>query len=148
MSNETLQCSACTDKLWRISWAILQCGAECDDALQEALLRAWQKIGGLREVRFFETWLTRILINECRRILKKRANGPQALPDTLAEKAQPESKELAEAVSVICKQNDMTPEELKPYVNKEFEDAVVRSVLSTKVMRLIRDAAEITVNET
>ena len=56
-------------------------------------------------------------------------------------------KEMAEAVSVICKENNLTAEQLKPYVNKEFEHAVVRSILSTKVMRLIRDAAEITVKE-
>ena len=56
-------------------------------------------------------------------------------------------KEMAEAISVICKENNLTAEQLKPYVNKEFEHAVVRSILSTKVMRLIRDAAEITVNE-
>lgn len=27
---------AITDRLWRISYAILRCGADCDDALQEA----------------------------------------------------------------------------------------------------------------
>ena len=58
------------------------------------------------------------------------------------------AKEMSEAVSLICKENNLTAEQLKPYVNKEFEHAVIRSILSTKVMRLIRDAAEITVNET
>jgi len=38
----------------------------------------------------------------------------------------------------------MTVEQLKPYFDKEFEAAVIRSVLTSKVMRLIRDAAEIT----
>ena len=33
--------------------------------------------------------------------------------------------------------------QLKPYVDAEFEAAVVRSVLTTKVMKLIREAAEI-----
>jgi len=65
----------CREKLWRISYAMLRNGADCDDALQEALLRAWRQIGSLREERYFETWLTRILINEAKRILKKRMPG-------------------------------------------------------------------------
>jgi hypothetical protein len=38
----------------------------------------------------------------------------------------------------------MTLEQLKPYIDEAFNAAVVRSVLTSKVMRLIRDAAEIT----
>ena len=41
----------------------------------------------------------------------------------------------------------MTVEQLKPYYDAAFEAAVVRSVLTSKVLRLIRDAAEITVTE-
>lgn len=65
----------CRDGLWRVSYAILRNGADCDDALQEALLRAWRQIGSLRDERYFSTWLTRILINEAKRILKKRASA-------------------------------------------------------------------------
>ena len=52
--------------------------------------------------------------------------------------------ELGEAVAIIARQNNMTVEQLKPHYDAEFEAAVVRSVLTSKVMRLIRDAAEIT----
>lgn len=54
-----------------------------------------------------------------------------------------EQEEIGEALALICRQNHMTLEELKPYYNAEFEAAVVRSVLSSKAMRLIRDAAEV-----
>ncbi|MBP3633992.1 MAG: trigger factor [Oscillospiraceae bacterium] len=52
-------------------------------------------------------------------------------------------EEIGEAVAVICRQNNMTLEELKPYYDAEFESAVIRSVLTTKVMKLIRDHAQI-----
>jgi len=52
--------------------------------------------------------------------------------------------EIGEAVAVIARQNNMTVEQLKPYYDAEFEAAVVRSVLTTKVMKLIRESAEIT----
>ena len=53
-------------------------------------------------------------------------------------------EEIGEAVAIIARQNNMTVEQLKPYYDAEFEAAVIRSVLTTKVMKLIRDSAEIT----
>ena len=60
------------------------------------------------------------------------------------ENLEATKEEIGEAVAVIARQNNMTLEQLKPYYDAEFEAAVVRSVLTTKVMRLIRDSAEIT----
>jgi len=60
------------------------------------------------------------------------------------ENLEATKEEIGEAVAVIARQNNMTVEQLKPYYDAEFEAAVVRSVLTTKVMRLVRDSAEIT----
>ena len=62
----------------------------------------------------------------------------------MLEGLEADSQDIAEALAVICRQNDMTMEQLKPYYDAEFEKAVVRSVLSTKATKLIRDAAVIT----
>ena len=61
----------------------------------------------------------------------------------MLEKIEPSEQEIGEAVALICRQNGLTPEQLKPYYTAEFEKAVIRSVLTSKVMRLIRDAADI-----
>ena len=53
--------------------------------------------------------------------------------------------EIGEAVAVVAKQNGMTVEQLKPYYDAEFEQAIIRSILTSKVMRLVRDAADIAV---
>ena len=55
----------------------------------------------------------------------------------------PTKEEIGEALAVVCRQNHMTLEEIKPYYDAELEAAIVRSVLTGKVMRLIRDAAHI-----
>ena len=60
------------------------------------------------------------------------------------ENLEATKEEIGEAVAVIARQNNMTLEQLKPYYDAEFEAAVVRSVLTTKVMKLIRDSAEVT----
>lgn len=54
-------------------------------------------------------------------------------------------EEMGQAIAVIARQNNMTVEQLKPYFNEEFEQAVKSSVLTGKVMALIRDCANVTV---
>lgn len=54
-------------RLYRISCGMLREPQDRLDAVQEAVLKAWQNLGRLRREEFFETWLTRILINECHR---------------------------------------------------------------------------------
>ena len=54
-------------------------------------------------------------------------------------------EEIGEAVAVVARQNRMTVEQLKPYYDAEFEQAIIRSILTSKAMRLIRDAADIAV---
>ena len=70
----------------------------------------------------------------------------QAAIETIVELENLEAtkEEIGQAVAIIARQNNMTLEQLKPYYDAEFEAAVVRSVLTSKVMKLIRDAAEIT----
>ena len=63
---------ACLPKLFRVCCAILPDAGDREDAIQEALLRAWKRRGTLREVAYFETWLVRIVINECRDTLRRR----------------------------------------------------------------------------
>ena len=59
------------------------------------------------------------------------------------EKIEPTQKELADALAVIARQNNLTMEQLREYYTPEFEVAVMKSVLTGKVMSLIREAADI-----
>ena len=53
-------------------------------------------------------------------------------------------EEMGEAIAVVCRQNNITAEQLKPYYSPEFEAALIRSIMTSKVMQLIRDHAKIT----
>ena len=57
------------------------------------------------------------------------------------ENLEATAEEMGEAMAVIARQNRLTVEQLKQYVDAEFTAAVTRSVLTSKVMKLIRDAA-------
>lgn len=58
--------------MYRVAASILQNDEDVADAVQETLLICWEKIGTLKNDSFFKTWLTRILINQCNDILRKR----------------------------------------------------------------------------
>lgn len=56
--------------LYRVAKSILHNDDDCADAIQNAILKAWQKKSSLRQKAYFKTWLTRIVINECYQIIK------------------------------------------------------------------------------
>ncbi|MBR2422436.1 MAG: trigger factor [Oscillospiraceae bacterium] len=61
------------------------------------------------------------------------------------EELEVSQEEIGEAVALICRQNNITVEQLRPHYDDVFEQAVIKSVLTGKVMGLIREAADITV---
>lgn len=93
MDKETFsqQIIAATDRMYRIAWTLLRSDEDCRDAMQEAALRAWEKRHTLRQEQYFTTWLTRILINECRNIQRKRrpAVDLAEVPEPAAPPADP-----------------------------------------------------------
>lgn len=66
------QISAHKDRMYRIAWTILQNDHDVQDALQETALKAWEKQHTLRNDAYFATWMTRILINECRGLRRRQ----------------------------------------------------------------------------
>ena len=57
------------------------------------------------------------------------------------ENLEATKEEIGLACAQIAQRNNMTVEQLKPYYDAELEAAIIRSILTSKVMRLIRDAA-------
>ena len=54
-------------KLLRIARTMVR-QDDCEDALQSAILSAWENLPQLRDEQAFDAWLTQILINRCRQI--------------------------------------------------------------------------------
>jgi len=70
----------------------------------------------------------------------------------IAEIAQIESifadeDSMTEAVAELCRENGITADELQPYFDEKLQNAIARSVVTDKVLALIRANAEITVVE-
>ena len=76
-----------TQSLYRVACAYLASPPDRDDAVQEALLRAWEKRRTLREEQYFKTWLTRILIRVC--VDMQRRKKRVIVSDNLPEQLEP-----------------------------------------------------------
>ncbi len=59
--------------LFRISWSILGNSEDCADAVQEALMQAWNRRDTLRNMRSFKPWLARIVANTCKNMVRRQS---------------------------------------------------------------------------
>ncbi|ELC8426162.1 sigma-70 family RNA polymerase sigma factor [Clostridium perfringens] len=57
--------------IYRVARGILNNKEDIEDALQNTIIKSYEKIGTLKKDEFFKTWIIRILINECNLILRR-----------------------------------------------------------------------------
>lgn len=71
------------DSLYRVSATLLSREADREDAVSEAIAKALVKLPGLRNPDAFQSWMIRILINECYNTLRhnKREIAVEQVPD-------------------------------------------------------------------
>ena len=63
---------AYAQSMYKVAKAILKNDEDVLDAMQETALSCWEKIGTLKQERYFKTWMIRILINHCNEICRQR----------------------------------------------------------------------------
>lgn len=99
----TAEVKARERSLYRIAVSFMRNDADAADAVQDALLRAWEKRHSLREPAYFGTWLTRILINACKGRLRSRPReaAMAEVPDEGAREAPEDSLALREALGSL-----------------------------------------------
>ena len=75
--------TALQGSLYRVAASYLRGESDRLDAVSEAIARAWEKRGTLRDESLFATWLTRILIRECVNIQRRqrRSIPVETIPD-------------------------------------------------------------------
>ena len=60
------------ERAYRTAFAILRTDWDARDACQEAFIAAWRELPRLRDVARFDAWLDRIVVNQCRTLLRSR----------------------------------------------------------------------------
>lgn len=51
--------------MYRVAISILHNDEDVADAIQDTILTCWEKMHMLNDIKFFKTWMTKILINKC-----------------------------------------------------------------------------------
>ena len=89
--------------LYRVAASYMRGEADRLDAVCEAIARAWEKRGALRDERLFSTWITRILIRECVNIQRRqrRSVPVDVLPEQIQEEENSDVRSLREAIETL-----------------------------------------------
>ena len=91
--------------LYRVAVRVLGDPGEAEDALQEALLDAWRRIGAFRAESAFSTWMYRVVTNRCMGMLRSRRPVPvERMDDTAAVADSPEHTAELDAGMVALRQ--------------------------------------------
>jgi len=127
-------------KLMRIARSMLR-SCDCEDAVQGAILSAWEHLPQLRDEKAFDSWLMQIMINRCRQIqreYKKEKETYAAVCDQLQEtgNGEPALQEALEAMEDEDKRLILLHHE-QGYSIKELSAATGQSEAAVK-MRLYR----------
>jgi RNA polymerase sigma-70 factor (ECF subfamily) len=82
--------TAAYHRLYAIARRILRDGYAAEDAVQDALVKAWRDIRGLRDPLAFDAWLQRLLVNACRDQVRRQRRRPVEVPALSDERAEPD----------------------------------------------------------
>lgn len=94
------------ETMYRVAKTLLLQDADCADAIQESIVKAFSGLHTLRSDRYAKTWLIRILINECYAILRRQQ---RLVPlEEYFQKQAPETEEYSDLYEAIARLDEHT----------------------------------------
>ncbi len=88
------------DTLYHIAKTLLYNDADCADAIQEAIVKAFAGLHRLQKDAYAKTWLIRILMNECYAIMR-REKRVVSLEDYQQEEAAAETEDYSDLYEAL-----------------------------------------------
>ena len=94
--------NAYVQHLYKTAKAILMNDEDAADAMQETIMVCWEKMGTLKEDRYFKAWVTKILINECYDLIRGRKGVTyvEELPE-IPDDGEKSDLEWKEALAIL-----------------------------------------------
>ncbi|HEY3975287.1 MAG TPA: sigma-70 family RNA polymerase sigma factor [Candidatus Sulfotelmatobacter sp.] len=130
-------------RMLRIARSVTHNREEAEDAVQEAFLKAYQKLDQFREDAKFSTWMIRIVLNEAlMKLRKQRSFREESLDCSFPNESDALPRDLA----------DWSPNPQQRYGEVEFRKILIKCLNSLqpalKVVFVLRDIEELSVKET
>ena len=127
---------ASEDAMYHVAKTLLYSDADCADAIQEAIVKAFSKLDTLKKDAYAKTWLMRILLNECYSVMRKEKRVV-SLEDYRQEEKAEEQKDYSDLYEAIYR----LPEEMRLSVTLYYlEGYSVREI--TTMMKTTESAVK------
>lgn len=107
---------------YRTALAILRNGVEAEDAVQEAAIKAWRRIGQLRDPSMARAWFLAIVANQCRSARRTRWWSVIRFADVRTEEPFPEDMTDLERALAKLPDGDRLPLFLHFYLDLSLEE--------------------------
>lgn len=91
--------SARLTRAFRTASAILGSEADAYDVVQEAFVATWRHLPGLRDRAKFDAWLNKLIVNQCRDVLRRRRRSKEVSLEGVLE---PQGEDPTVAVAEIA----------------------------------------------
>ncbi|MCR1950963.1 MULTISPECIES: sigma-70 family RNA polymerase sigma factor [Clostridium] len=143
--------------IYKVAKGILNNKYDIEDAIQNTIIRAYEKINTLKNNDLFKTWIIRILINECNEIIRKNKRVI-SLDEGINQATYNdvyEDIDLTRAISMLCEElrtvtvlfyfEDMSSKDIA--IILDIPEGTVRSRLSRARQQLRKVVEEVDLSE-
>jgi RNA polymerase sigma-70 factor, ECF subfamily len=131
-------------RLYRVTYAILRDGAEAEDVIQDAYVRAYQHLDQFAGYAPFSTWLTRIAVHEALRRLQLRKRSQQF------EDVEHDEESFMSVSETTVPETSLDPEQRasNAELGQLLEQAVLDLPEQYRTIIMLRDVEELSTAET
>ena len=137
---------ASEDMMYHVAKTLLYRDADCADAIQETIVKAFSKLHTLKSDAYAKTWLTRILINECYTVMRKEKKVV-SLEDYQMEECATETRDYSELYEAISRLSEDARLSVTLYYMEGYSEREIAGILgvteSTVKNRLSRARARL-----
>ena len=125
-------------QLYSTAKTILINDQDCADAIQETIVKAFSKIGTLRNDKYAKTWLIRILINECYTLLRKSSKLVSL--EGMSEMTEIETDQRTDYSDLYRAVNSLKEELRMPVILYYIEDFNIKEITEGAVQKRLARA--------
>lgn len=118
--------------MYKVARSYLKCEDDVADAMQQTILDCFEKLHTLRQPRFFKTWMTKILINNCNDIVR-RSKRIQPMEELKEIQWEDRSQDLMEFLDTLDSIDEKYRTILILYYVEEFQINEIARILDMNV---------------
>ena len=117
-----------TVRLLRTARALLGNEADACEAAQEALIAAWVRLPGLRDIDRFDAWLNQTLANKCRDALRRRRRVREIDVEDIEIAGPDHAAEQGEQASILAAFDRLSVDERRILVMHHLHDLSLAAI--------------------